>query len=269
MDVMAQIYERVKGKDRRIVLPEWEDERTLRAAAMVAAKGLAKIIIPAAEDKVAATAKQAGIEVPPAVMLDPEGSADFDAYAAALLEARKHRGMKEEDARAQMADPIHFGAMMVKQGAADGIVAGAAHATADVMRAAIFCIGLAEGIKIVSGFFIMVVPGSDLAEKGAFFMADPAVNPDPSAEEMADIAISTAASAERILGWKPRVAMLSFSTKGSASHADVDKVVKATELAKAKKPDLAIDGELRRVNKDLINRYFSEIMKDGVHTPFY
>ncbi len=245
MNVMESIYARLKGKKRRIVLPEWDDPRTLKAAALVTEKELAEVVAPAAEEKVEQAAAKAGLELPRLTCVDPESSPDFDAYAAELLEARKHRGMTEEDSRAAMADPLFYGAMMVKKGAADGIVAGAAHATADVMRAAIFCIGTAAGIKTVSSFFIIVVPGSKLAEDGVFLMADPAVNPAPGAEELCDIAISTAASAERILGWEPRVAMLSFSTKGSAKHADVDKVVRATELVKKKKPDLVVDGELQ------------------------
>ncbi len=245
MDVMEKIYARAGEKKRRIVLPEWQDERTLKAATLILKQGTAEVITLAAEDKVREVASKAGVEMPAIECVDPATSSELDGYVAALVEARKHKGMKEEEAREKMLAPLFYGAMMVKQGAADGMVAGAANSTADVMRASIQCIGLVEGIKVVSSFFIMVVPDSDLAEAGAFMMADPAVNPDPSAEELCDIAISTADSARRILGWEPRVAMLSFSTKGSAKHPAVDKVVQATEMVRAKQPELMVDGELQ------------------------
>jgi phosphate acetyltransferase len=169
----------------------------------------------------------------------------FDRYANDFYELRKSKGITLEKARETIKDNIYFGCMMVKEGYADGLVSGAIHATADLLRPAFQIIKTAPGAKIVSSFFIMEVPNCEYGENGVFLFADCAVNPSPNAEELASIAVQSANTAKNLLGFEPKVAMLSFSTKGSASHELVDKVRKATEIAKDLMPDVAIDGELQ------------------------
>jgi phosphate acetyltransferase len=213
----------------RIVLPEGEEPRTIEAAGIVAAQGIAEPIL-ITEESVASA----------------ENAQRREAYAAALYELRKSKGLTEDGAMRLMLDPMYFGMMMVKQGDADGLVSGAVHSTGDMLRPALQIVKTKPGMKLVSSSFLMECPDRSIGEDGLLVYADGVVNPNPNAEELAHIAVSAADTARTLCGFaEPRVAMLSFSSKGSADHALVDKVRRATEMAHALAPDLVLDGELQ------------------------
>jgi phosphate acetyltransferase len=241
MDVLQQIIDRAGSKPRTIVLPEGEDERMVRAARMAADRKSCTAVLVGDEGKIRKTAQTAGQSIDGITIADPGRSASLERYALTLYEIRKHKGMTEQQAMETVRKPLFFGAMMVREGQADGSVAGANNTTADVLRAGIQCIGLAEGISVVSSTFLMLVPGR---EKPLTF-ADCGVVPDPDAGQLASIAIASARTHEKLTGDKPVVAMLSFSTYGSASHPKVDKVKEATRLVKEQAPSLLADGELQ------------------------
>jgi len=245
MDIVGEIMDRSRRNPKRIVLPEGEDERTLMAAGISSREGIADIILLGKEDSVRKKASDLNVDVAKMKILDPEMSADLDRYAALYCELRKEKNVNEGMARRILRKSLYFGAMMVRVGEADGMVAGAVNLTASVVRAASLIIGLQGDISTPSSFFLMNKPDFEGGEKGAILFADVAVNPDPTPPQLADIAISSARSAKLLFGWVPRVAMLSFSTKGSAYDALTRKVVEATEIAKKRAPDLLVDGEFQ------------------------
>jgi phosphate acetyltransferase len=244
MNVMLSIRDRARSNDAAIALPEAGDERIVRAAVAAAADGLARPVLLGERGAIASAAGQMGLNLDGVSIEEPALSPRLDAYSQILYERRKHKGMTQAEARETALDPMYFGALMVAAGDAGGFVAGAATATAGVLRALIHSIGVATGVRVVSSAFLMVVPSPDGPER-AFVFADASVIPNPDPDELAAIAIAAATTYRGLTGDEPRVAMLSFSTKGSASHPDVDKVIEATAKARALRPDLAIDGEMQ------------------------
>ena len=246
-----QLFERLKLRDKgsvkRIVLPEGTEERNLKAADMIIADGLAKIILLGNPEEVNAKAKALGLaNIGNATIIDPTDNTNIDKYAPLFFELRKSKGISMDDARRYTANELYFGCLMVKAGDADGMVSGAIHTTGDVLRAAFQVIKTRPGINTVSGAFIMLLPeDSAYGENGLMVFADCAVVPDPDAAQLAQIAVCTAETAREIAGIDPHVAILSFSTKGSAKHERVDKVIEATRIAREMAPSLHLDGELQ------------------------
>jgi len=244
--IMERIWEKAREAQKRIVLPETKDERVLKAAEMIKDARLAQVILIGNEDEVHKKAKEAGVDLDNFEIIDPKSSDKLEDYAQRVYELRKGKIPSLEEARNLLEnDYLYFGAAMVKFDDADGMVAGASHTTADVLRPAFQIVKTAPGISIASAYFAMIVPDCPYGENGFFLYADSGGVPDPNAEELADIAITTCLTMKNIYGIEPYCAMLSFSTKGSASHPIVDKVIEATKIANEKRPDLNIDGELQ------------------------
>ena len=241
-----KIKEKARADIKTIVMPETTDKRTLIAASHIIEEGIAKIILVGNEEKILDGAGWLDIELDGVTIVDPNKTDRLDYYVDTLYELRKAKGMTPEKARETLlSDSLTFGVMMVKCNDADGMVAGACHATADVLRPALQILKTAPGTKLVSGFFIMDVPDCDFGYNGTFLFADCGLNQDPNAEELAAIADTSAKSFKNLVGAKACIAMLSHSTKGSAKHPLVDKMVEATRIAKEQYPNLLIDGELQ------------------------
>lgn len=247
MHLMDQIKAKAKNNLQKVVLPESYDERMLFAAQQVVEQGLAKIIILGNPQKVRDAAAAKGVNLSEVEIIEPATSPKLDAYADALAELRKSKGLTKDEALKLLTaeDNLYYAGMMVRQGDAGGEVAGATGTTGNVLKAAFQTVGPAPGIKTVSSFFFMVTKTPTFGENGIIFFADCAVNPNPDSQALAEIAVATARNCKNFLDVEPRVAMLSFSTKGSASHADVDKVTKAMKIAKQIEPSLQVDGELQ------------------------
>lgn len=247
MPLIKQIHEKAKAKTKTVVLPESYDERMLFAAQQIVEQGLARVVLLGKNEAVSAAATDKGIDLAGVEIVDPATSDKLEGYVAKLVELRKSKGLTAEQARGLLTAPdnLYFAGMMVREGDADGEVAGATGTTGDVLRAAFQTVGPAPGIKTVSSFFLMATQTPNFGENGVILFADCAVNPNPDAQALAEIAIATAQNCKSFLDVPARVAMLSFSTKGSASHPDADKVLKALEIAKRMDPALSIDGELQ------------------------
>lgn len=243
MAIIDKIKAKAKANVKHIVLPEGEEIRNIQAAAMIVEQGLAKLTLLGNPDKVKAVA--AGVNLEGVAIIDPATSEKSAEYANMLFEIRKAKGMTEEQAANLVKDPMYYGVMMVKAGDADGLVSGAIHSTGDMLRPALQIIKSKPGIKTVSSCFLMECPNKAYGDDGVMIFADCAVNIDPDAEQLANIALGAADSARALAGIEPRVAMLSFSTKGSAKHDNVTKVQEATRIAKEMAPDLMLDGELQ------------------------
>lgn len=246
MDILEQMLKRAQSNPQRIVLPEGDEPRTLEAANIILRDKVAKLILIGDPTTIHNMAKEKGYShIAEAEILDPKNDPRMEEYAQLLYELRKKKGMTEEEARKKAQDPLYLGCLMIKHGDADGELAGARGTTADTIRPAFQILKTKPGVSIVSGAFLMFTPATQLGENGFLVFADCAVNPCPNAQELAQIAVSTAETARALAGIEPKIAMLSFSTKGSAKHELVDKVTEATRIAKELAPDLAIDGELQ------------------------
>ena len=246
MKLLDRIKQNAKKLNMRIVLPEGYEERTLKAADVAMEQGLARIILIGNPDEIASHSSRLGLKNLERVqVVDPENHEKMDYYVGMMVELRKNKGMTREEASKLIRNPLYLGALMIKNGDADGEVAGAEHATGDVLRPAFQYVKTAPGISVVSGAFIMILPDKKFGEEGVLIFADGAVHPDPTDKELAEIAVATAKTARDICGFEPRIAMLSFSTKGSAKHEMVDKIVSAVKIAGEIAPDLMIDGELQ------------------------
>ncbi len=247
MDLITSIIERAKANKQRIVLPEGTEERTLTAADRAIADGLADIIILGNIDELHALAEKLGLKnIDKATLIDPATSPKREEYAQLLYELRKKKGMTIEQAREKVLDPLYYGCLIIKSGEADGQISGALSTTGDTLRPALQIIKCAPGITCVSGAMLMITQTPQYGEDGVLVVGDVAVTPMPDAAQLAQIAVCTAQTAKSVAGFAdPRVAMLSFSTKGSAKHEVVDKVLEATKIAKEMAPELKIDGELQ------------------------
>ena len=247
MDLLQQIVARAKANKQRIVLPEAEEERTLRAADRVLAEDMANIILIGNPESIKADAEKYGLQnIDKATIIDPLNNPRSEEYAELLAELRKKKGMTIEQARELVKNPLYLGCMIIKTEGADGQISGALSTTGDTLRPALQIIKCAPGITCVSGAMLLITKQPQYGENGVVVVGDVAVTPMPDANQLAQIAVCTAQTAKSVAGFEdPRVAMLSFSTKGSASHEVVDKVVEATKLAKEMAPELKIDGELQ------------------------
>ena len=246
MDLLALIKENAKKHNKRIVLPEGLEERTVKAADEVLRDGLAQILLIGNRDKVLELAKKFDLKhIEKATIIDPLKHDKKDAYIDLMVELRKSKGLTREEASKLIENPLYLGTLMIKAGDADGEVAGAMNATGDVLRPAFQFVKTLPGISVVSGAFIMILKDKEFGNDGMMVFADCAVHPNPTEKELAEIAVATARTTRAIAGFEPRVAMLSFSTKGSAKHEMCDKVINATRIAKEMDPTLKIDGELQ------------------------
>lgn len=245
MSFIENVKSKVKNDIKTIVLPESNDIRVLKATQQILKEEFADIILIGNREQINKLAKENNLDISKAKIVDPKTSNKFSSYANSFYELRKAKGMTLDNAKEMMNDNVYFGMMMVKEQDADGLVSGACHSTADTLRPALQILKTAPGTKLVSAFFLMVVPNCEYGENGAFVFGDCGLNEYPDSEALSEIAISSAKSFEQLVGAKPKVAMLSYSSYGSAHSPLTDKVVEATKILKEKKPELIADGELQ------------------------
>ena len=245
MSFIEEIKNRAKNDIKTIVLPEANDIRTIEAASNVLKEKIANIILLGNEDEITKLANDNNFDISNAEIIDPAHSDKYDRYVEKFYELRKEKGMTIEKAKELMLDPVYFGMMLVKMNEADGLVSGAIHSTSDTLRPALQILKTAPGTKLVSAFFVMVVPNCEYGENGIFVFGDSGLNENPDADSLSEIAISSAKSFEQLVGKQSKVAMLSYSTMGSAHSELIEKVVEATRLVKEKSPILLVDGELQ------------------------
>jgi len=245
MSFIEGIKAKAKTKKMKIVLPESYEERNLRAADKIMKEGLADIILVGNPKEILESEVSKDLNLDKAEIIDPANYDGMNDFVDTLVELRKKKGMTPEQARETLMDPVYFGVMLLKKNIAHGLVSGAIHATADILRPALQIIKTAPNTKLVSAAFIMDVPNCEFGNNGIFVFADTALNPNPTSEELANIALSSADTYSALIQEEPIVAMLSFSTYGSAKHVDVDKVNNATKLAKELAPNLKLDGEMQ------------------------
>ena len=245
MSFIEKIKEKARKDIKTIVLPEGNEIRTLKAVEIINREKFAKVILIGNKEEIKKTLENEKIDIGDTQILEPETSEERQEYAKTLYELRKEKGMTEEQAEELILDPVYFGMMMLKLGEADGLVSGAVHSTADTLRPALQIIKTKPGTKLVSTFVAIDVPNCELGENGLFFFSDCGLNQNPNSEQLAQIAISTANSFKTLAEAEPRIAMLSYSTMGSAKADEVTKVQEATRLAKEEKPELMLDGELQ------------------------
>ena len=245
MSFIEDIKQRAKTQIKTIVLPEATDIRILKAAETVKQERYAKTILIGDEEQVRKIAKQNTIDIEGIKIIDPLKSERTQEYAQKLFELRKAKGMTEEQAQKLVLDPVYFGMMMVKNEDADGLVSGACHSTSDTLRPALQILKTAPNTKLVSAFFVIVVPNCEYGSNGTFIFADSGLNEEPNSDALSEIAISSSKSFEQLVGEKAKVAMLSYSTYGSAHSASTEKVIEATKLVREKAPELLVDGELQ------------------------
>jgi phosphate acetyltransferase len=246
MELLDSIKQNARKHNKRIVLPEGYEERTVRAADIAIEEGLAQVILLGDPAEILAHGEKLGLKnLSKATLVDPKSHPMKQHYINMMVELRKSKGMTAEEASKLIEDPLYLGVLMIKNGDADGEVSGADHATGDVLRPAFHYVKTAPGISVVSGAFIMILQDKSFGENGILVFADSAVHPNPDEKQLAEIAVASARTARAICGFEPKVALLSFSTKGSAKHEMVDKVIKAAEIAKQMAPELMIEGELQ------------------------
>lgn len=245
MSFIETIKQRAKQDIKTIVLPEGNDTRTIEAAKIALEEGYANIILIGKQEEITKIANEHNFDISKAQIINPVDSENYEDFVQAFYELRKNKGMTIEKAKELIKDETYFGMMMVKQGLADGLVSGAVHSTADTLRPALQILKTAPGTKLVSAFFLMVVPNCEYGEDGAFVFSDCGLNEYPDADSLSEIAIASSKSFEQLVGKRSKVAMLSYSTYGSANSPLTEKVVEATKILKEKVPDLICDGELQ------------------------
>ncbi|MFN2532389.1 MAG: phosphate acetyltransferase [Pyrinomonadaceae bacterium] len=245
MDILERIRQRASSRPQHIVLPEANDPRTVVAASHCSRYRIARVTLIGDEEIIRTHARDLAVDLGGTAIIDHKRAPDFDKMIAVFHDLRKAKGLMADEARTLVSDPLYYGNLMVRFGLADGSVAGATNTTSHTVRAALQCIGVRPGFKLVSSFFLIALPNSAYGYNGAMIFADCGVVVEPSAAELAEIALASAESCKALLGTEPRVAMLSFSTKGSAQHRLIDKVVEATRTVRARAPEMQIDGELQ------------------------
>lgn len=245
MSFIEDIKNRAKQEIKTIILPEAEDLRVLEAASKIVSQGFASVVLIGDEEKIALDCKNNNIDIEGVKIINPLTSSKKEEYKEKLYSLRKAKGMTVEQAEELLKDPTHFGMMMLKENEADGLVSGAAHSTADTLRPALQILKTAPNTKLVSAFFVMCIPNSEYGEKGTFIFGDSGLNQNPTADELSEIAISSSQSFKNLVGKEPKVAMLSYSTKGSAKSELTQKVIEATKLTQEKDKNILVDGELQ------------------------